>query len=146
MSEQTSPENGPYFGQCLCGEIKYRVDYFEQHMAHCHCSMCRKFHGAAFATFGEVKQENFRWLQGEHLLREYLANNGSIRQFCQQCGSSMTFSPYAGFAFVEISLGTLDTAISPRPDAHVFVDSKAEWSSICDGLPCYHQGRNSKLL
>ncbi len=38
-------------------------------MAHCHCSMCRKFHGAAFSTYGEAKIENFKWLQGEGFLK-----------------------------------------------------------------------------
>ena len=41
-------------GQCLCGSIQYEIDKVEPKMAHCHCSMCRKFHGAAFSTFAEV--------------------------------------------------------------------------------------------
>ena len=45
-----------YKGLCLCGSIKYAVDKIEPKMGHCHCSMCRKFHGAAFATFGEAKR------------------------------------------------------------------------------------------
>jgi len=37
----------PYRGQCLCGAVKYAVDAIGPRMAHCHCSMCRQFHGAA---------------------------------------------------------------------------------------------------
>ncbi|MFT6270599.1 MAG: hypothetical protein ACJAVV_003438 [Alphaproteobacteria bacterium] len=40
-------------GSCLCGLIKYEVKAIETRMAHCQCAMCRKFHGAAFATQGE---------------------------------------------------------------------------------------------
>ncbi len=29
----------------------------------CHCSMCCKFHGAAFTIFGEVNAEDFRYQQ-----------------------------------------------------------------------------------
>jgi hypothetical protein len=61
----------PVHGQCLCGAVKYEVDAIGPRMAHCHCSMCRKFHGAAFATFGEARAEDFRWLEGEHLLSSY---------------------------------------------------------------------------
>ena len=50
-----------YSGQCLGDSIKYEVDRLESNMAHCHCPVCCKFHGAAFATFGEDKSENFRW-------------------------------------------------------------------------------------
>lgn len=57
----------PYRGQCLCGTVKYAVDAIGPRMAHCHCSMCRQFHGAAFATFGEARAADFCWLQrGSH--------------------------------------------------------------------------------
>ncbi|MAM86542.1 MAG: hypothetical protein CME36_04420 [unclassified Hahellaceae] len=32
------------------------------------------------------------------------------------------------------------------PDAHIFVDDKAPWVSIDDGLPQYSAGRNSERL
>lgn len=133
-----------FTGQCLCGSIQYEVDAIEPQMAHCHCSMCRKFHGAAFATFGEAKPENFRWLKGEALLQSYVADNGSVRQFCQNCGSSMTFSPANNpEGLVEFALGTLDSEIPLKPDAHIFTNFKASWFDIDDELPAYDCGRNS---
>lgn len=132
-----------YKGQCLCGSIKYEVDKIEPQMGHCHCRMCRKFHGAAFATFGEAKIENFRWLEGQELLKSYKASNGSIRQFCENCGSSMTFqaSGEENGDVVEFSLGTLDSDIELKPDAHIFVGSKANWVEICDTLPQFKNAR-----
>ncbi len=56
---------GPYRGQCLCGGVQYEVVQIGAKMGHCHCTMCRKFHGAAFATYGEARAEDFRWLAGE---------------------------------------------------------------------------------
>lgn len=58
-----------YKGQCLCGAVEYEVDEFSPKMAHCHCSMCRKFHGAAFATYGTAKKSAFRWLRGKGICR-----------------------------------------------------------------------------
>lgn len=133
-------------GKCLCGAIRYEVDELEPAMAHCHCSMCRKFHGAAYATFGEAKKENFRWLAGEEMLQSYTAENGTVRKFCSRCGSSMTFSAPGGDEnLVEFSLGTLDSDISLRPDAHIYTGSKANWVEICDNLPRYIEGRDSEL-
>lgn len=135
-------KSSPYTGGCLCGSIQYEIDKIEPRMGHCHCSMCRKFHGAAFATLGEAKVENFRWTQGEALLTHYKASNGTVRGFCKECGSSMTFaaSEDAG-ELVEFSLGTLNCEIDLRPDAHIYVGSKANWFEVNDDLPQYEERR-----
>lgn len=144
MSEN---ENGPYRGQCLCGQVRYEVDKIEPRMGHCHCTMCRKFHGAAFATYGEAKKENFRWLVGEEKLAGFVAQNGTERRFCSRCGSSMTFSPaQKKNGFVEFALATLDDDIPLRPDAHIYMDFKANWSETCDDLPKYREGRDSERM
>ena len=136
-----------YVGKCLCGEIQYEVDEIESQMGHCHCTMCRKFHGAAFATYGEAKTEKFRWTRGEKLLQHYQANNGTVRSFCRNCGSSMTFTPSNDDGtLVEFSLGTLESSIEQSPDAHVFLSYKALWVEVDDDLPKYSEGRNSKCL
>jgi len=133
----------PYQGSCLCGEVSYAVDKIELKMAHCHCSMCRKFHGSAFATFGEAKVENFRWISGENMIENYTASNGTQRKFCRKCGSSLVFVPSNDVGeVVEFSLGTLDSPISERPDAHIFVSSKTEWFGITDPLPQFDCGRD----
>lgn len=109
--------------------------------------MCRKFHGAAFATFGEARVENFRWLKGEELLQEYRADNGTLRRFCRNCGSSMTFTPASGTGeLIEFALGTLDSPMAHRPDAHIFVGFKAGWYDIRDSLPRYQTDRCSQQL
>ena len=79
-------------GSCLCGAIQFQVRNIGERMGHCHCSMCRKFHGAAFATYGESKQSDFQWIKGESYLKSYRADNGTTRQFCKTCGSSLTFA------------------------------------------------------
>lgn len=138
--------NSSLKGQCLCGRIKYEVDALETRMGHCHCSMCRKFHGAAFATLGEAKAENFRWVSGKQYLKTYTAPNHTKRQFCEHCGSSLTFAPAKDDQKrIEFSLSTLDTAIELKPDAHIYTDNKANWYEIEDGLPQYAQGRDSKV-
>jgi hypothetical protein len=53
-------------GACLCGKVRYAMAGPFTAMSHCHCSMCRKHHGSAFATFAIAPIEGFRWLAGEH--------------------------------------------------------------------------------
>ncbi|MCW8944736.1 MAG: GFA family protein [Sedimenticola sp.] len=136
-----------YHGHCLCGAVKYEVDKIGEKMGHCHCTMCRRFHGAAFATFGEAHRDDFRWLEGEHLLKSYQAPNGTVRTFCSLCGSSMTFAPANDSGeLIEFTLGTLDDEPDVKPDAHIFIGSKAGWYEITDQLPQYKEGRDGEQL
>jgi hypothetical protein len=138
---------GPYRGSCLCGAVRFEVDRFEARTGNCHCSMCRKFHGAAYATLAEARAGNFRWLQGEDRLEGYTAENGTTRRFCRVCGSSLTFSsPKADPDLVEIALGSFDDEVPIRPDAHIYVASGACWARPQDDLPLYEAGRDSKRI
>jgi hypothetical protein len=137
----------PYRGSCLCGQIRFEVDVFAPLTGNCHCSMCRKFHGAAYATIAEAKRRHFRWTAGEELLKDYTADNGTTRRFCRQCGSSLTFSsPRADPELVEIALGAFDDEVPVTPDAHIFVGSGANWARPDDDLPQFEAGRDSKRL
>lgn len=136
-------------GSCLCGQIRYRVTNIGHQMAHCHCEDCRKFHGAAFSSFAEAHIENFQWLSGEPLLKAFVAPNGSTRQFCKACGSSLTFQARLSKELIEFSLATLDdlprsTETSLQPDAHIFIDSKVIWYTPDDQLPKWPKHRGAE--
>lgn len=131
-----------YKGSCLCGQIGYQVVNVGLKMAHCHCSDCRKFHGAAFSTFAEASLHDFSWTRGEELLSQFQADNGSVRQFCRHCGSSLTFQPKVHNGLIEFALATLDTQGDFQPDAHIFMDSKVDWYSPQDGLPTWPKHRS----
>ena len=133
-----------YRGSCLCGVVKFKIDEFLPQAAHCHCSMCRKFHGAAFATIAGVLRSKFRWVEGADALKGYTAENGTTRTFCRHCGSSLTFSsPRAPEDEVEIALGTMDEDVPVEPSAHIFVGSAANWAVLSDDLPQYEEERGS---
>ncbi len=107
--------------------------------------MCLKHSGAGFTTYGEAKKENFHWNEGVELLESYVASNGSTRRFCRVCGSSMTFKAKRRQEdIVVFALGTLDSNIERRPDAHIFVGSQANWFELNDELPKYTEGRGSE--
>jgi len=133
-----------YHGQCLCGAVRYEFDTLSARMGHCHCSMCRKFHGAAFATLGEVPLQDFHWCGDMQALKSYTADNGTVRRFCRHCGSSMSFETPSGPGTIEIALATLDSEIPHRPDAHIFTEFKANWYAIEDQLPQFKRDRNSQ--
>jgi len=104
--------------------------------------MCRKFHGAAFATYGEAKVEDFRWLSGEALLSSFCGHNGTLRKFCSVCGSSLIFiSAQDDGQVIEFALSTLDTELGSKPSAHIYTEFKANWYDMVDDLPQFKNGR-----
>ena len=120
-------------GSCLCGKVRYEVAGSLGEVANCYCSMCRKAHGAAFATYANVRAEDFRWTAGEAFVSEYAASQNGGRCFCKNCGS-LVAARYAGRIF-QITLGTLDDDPGVRPGMHIFVGSKASWYEIADEGP-----------
>lgn len=105
---------------------------------HCHCSTCRKVHGAEEGTFGHAKAEAFHWIQGEELLTGYPSSKGNVRNFCRVCGSNMP-SVFPEMNYVRIPLATLDDDPKTQPVAHLYVKSKVPWFEIADTLPQYSE-------
>ena len=131
-----------YSGSCLCGDVSFSVSGFADKIAHCHCSMCRKFHGAAFGTLSPVK--NLTWLSGESLLTDYVAENGTTRTFCRQCGSSIGFRCKGEpLERIELALNLSEGELPVHIDAHIYTQYKSDWDSITDELPQFKEGRPS---
>ena len=126
----------PYHGRCLCGAVRYEVDADISFASHCHCSMCRKAHGAAFGSYGGVAARNFRITQGEDAVRSFSSSPGVARRFCSHCGPPITWTSDQHPEHVAFTLGTLDTPLPVPPGMrHIHVASKGSWYEICDSLP-----------
>ena len=124
-------------GGCLCGAIRYEISGELTRAGSCHCSMCRKSHGAAFGTYAEVPEGSFRWTAGESEVRTFESSPGGGRAFCPRCGSTLGAVDHGTLRWV--TLGTVDGDPGVRPQAHIFVASKAPWDEIHDDLPCFDE-------
>lgn len=132
-------------GSCLCGGVKFEITGPLAKPLNCHCEQCRKQHGAAFRSRARVKAEDFRWLQGEELVKYYESSPGFRRGFCGTCGSPVINRPGPGYRLLAnnpgaiaefgIPLGILDDDPGVRPAEHVFVGEKAPWLDLTDDLP-----------
>jgi len=121
-------------GRCLCGALNYELDGPFSAMMNCHCSMCRKHHGTAFATFVVAPAAGFRWISGEDRLMRYRSSHNGMRTFCRVCGSAGPSTlPELGIAFAPAA--SLDGDLGIKPQSHIFVASKAPWYDITDDLP-----------
>jgi hypothetical protein len=95
-------------GSCLCGAVRYEIRGEIGRIVNCHCSMCRKAHGAGFGSWSQVKSADFTSLQ-------YIDLPKPERFF--------------------LAVGTLDDDPGVRPAMHIFTGSKAPWLDIADRLP-----------
>jgi hypothetical protein len=120
-------------GQCLCGAVRYEVDGPFTLMMNCHCSMCRKRHGAAFSTFAMAPIAGFRWVSGEDSIAKYTTPAGGA-EFCRVCGSITPLLMHS-MGSVVCPAGNLDGELGIKPQAHIFTGSKAPWYDITDSLP-----------
>lgn len=126
-------------GSCLCGGVKFEIDRAAGPFELCHCNRCRKASGSAFVAGLQVRREDFRFVQGQELIRTYEA---PIREappaygtcFCERCGSPLP-TPYPGAPWFQVPAGALDDDPQVRPDKHIYVEFKAPWFPIVDDLP-----------
>jgi hypothetical protein len=114
--------------------VRYQIDEPFVMMAHCHCSMCRKHHGAAFATFAGAQLGGFRWQSGKDDCVPYQSSAQGLRSFCRTCGS-VTPMLLEGMGMAVVPAGNLQGDPGIRPQMHIFVGSKAPWYAITDTAP-----------
>ena len=124
-------------GDCLCGTVKFEVTLPTKWCAHCHCTLCRRSHGAAFVTWFGVDTDQFKFIQGEKKLTWYHSSQESKRGFCTNCGSHMLFRSTKWPGETHMTLSNMADPIDRQPQAHVFFDTHVGWLEFNDDLPRY---------
>jgi hypothetical protein len=122
-------------GSCLCGGVRYQVTGTLGPVALCHCTMCRKASGSAFASNAAVPDDGFHLGAGAALVQAYESSPGKFRHFCRRCGSPLWSVDPQMPGWVRLRIGGLDGDPGVRPALHYGVESKAPWFEITDGLP-----------
>ncbi len=126
-------------GGCLCGAVRFEIGLPTKWCAHCHCSMCRRAHGAGFVTWVGVSAERFSVTAGESELRRFRSSNEAIRSFCNSCGSTLLFESQKWPGEVHIVLSNIETPIDREPDAHAYAEDHVSW------VPMWEVGPRPKI-
>src|SRR5436190_18264870 len=82
---------------------------------HCYCSICRRFCGAGYGTFFQVRRQQFRLLAGKEHLQRYRSSPWAQRVFCNTCGSSLFGEP-DGVPALGIALASMLGPIDREPE------------------------------
>jgi hypothetical protein len=134
-----------YQGSCLCGAVTLEVHGTIESIIHCHCSICRKSSGTAYATNGFVGRNNLVIKTGQELIAYYEATPGKRRHFCKVCASPVFSSNEQTPDKLRLRLGILDSEIVERPMSHNFVSSRANWDDLDADLPRYDGYEPSRI-
>ena len=122
-------------GACLCGRVRFEISGPLDRVAHCHCTICQRAHGAAFATWVAVPQECVRITVGQSDLTHYRSSEIGARSFCRTCGSSMFCRLDTHPDIIDVALACLAPDHGAVPRVHVFWDDRAGWFELLDRLP-----------
>ena len=124
-------------GRCECGQVAFEAEGPISDFSHCHCSQCRRMHGAAYASFAGVSRDRFRYLPGKDAVSSYASSDSHSRVFCPNCGSNILVALESEPEEFYLSMGALDGELDLPPGYHIYVGSKASWHEITDELPQY---------
>jgi hypothetical protein len=122
-------------GSCLCGAVRFEVAGDFERFYLCHCQYCRKDTGSAHGANLFSSGAKLHWLAGEDKVRVFnLPSTLHRNSFCSICGSALPDLQMDG-ALLKVPAGSLDTDVHIRPDAHIFVASKANWDDALETAP-----------
>ena len=130
MSEARVP------GSCFCGAVRFSAQLPTLFCGHCHCSMCRRSHGAGYVTWFAVPRAQFVLESGEAELARFRSSDHGTRSFCRRCGSSLFCESTRHPDQIDIVLANTHGPIDRPPQFHVYFDDRADWVIVVnDGLP-----------
>ncbi|MEJ2535303.1 MAG: GFA family protein [Gammaproteobacteria bacterium] len=124
-------------GSCLCGKVRFQARLPSRWCAHCHCSRCRKAHGAGYVTWAGFPEDAFELTSDPETLEWYRSSPEAERAFCHQCGSSLLFRSTRWPGEIHVAVGALDDPLDRAPQAHVHHDDHVDWVVIDDALAVY---------
>lgn len=136
------PFAAPFFygmtmlGSCLCRAIEYEILQLDSPIEHCACQTCRKAHAAAFNTAASVKNDHFRWLKGESLLKSYESSPGKKRFFCSNCGTHLV-ARREGRDYLILRVATLDEDPGQVPEFEIWASHEVPWLRYGPSVTAY---------
>lgn len=126
---------GSVSGGCLCGAVRFEIELPTLLCVHCHCTMCRRHHGAGYVTWFTLPRSRWRVTAGGDVLRRHASSDHAFRSFCSVCGSSLFFETSQRADQIDVVLANMDGPIDRAPQLHIFFDDRVDWVEVGDFLP-----------
>lgn len=119
---------------CRCGQLKAIVTGEPVRVSACHCLMCKKRSGSAFAVQARWPAEQVS-IEGQSNSWVGTADSGNqiTFHFCPECGSDVHYEIEGKFdGLIAIPLGAFDDPYFASPKFSVWEHRKCDWVDITD--------------
>lgn len=128
MKRKTFSNAASVKGQCLCGAVRFEIDYPAFWAWHDHSRASRLAHGAAYATYVGTWRKRFRITAGEEDIARYdEKTTGAARSFCRQCGTPLIYER-AAKKMINIPRALFESRTGRQPIYHIGFDERPEWA------------------
>lgn len=114
-------------GSCSCGACQYLFSTEIEFCSYCHCSICRKLTGSAFAAYGEIPVSAFEWEYKDKKTKSFNPTPDTTRYFCGDCGSFLASTHIEATDRIYLSLGCVISGVPETINLEQFFASKAPW-------------------
>jgi hypothetical protein len=126
-------------GSCLCSNVQFEVEGSFKNFYLCHCKYCQKDTGSAHAANLFSTTAKLKWVKGEQDVIVYnLPKTLHTKAFCKSCGSALPNIQKNGKLLV-VPAGSLDTNLTLKPDAHLFISSRSTWDINLEKVRTYKE-------
>lgn len=132
-SQDDMTDEVPLSGGCLCGSIRYRVQH-PPRVHYCHCDMCRRATGSAFAVLAWAPSDSVSWTKGKPTFRR--SSPIAERGFCSECGSPLTLAYDASPHEIALQVGSFDDPSRLEPRYNYGSSQRLGW--VCCGIDLPH--------
>ncbi len=122
-------------GSCLCKHVQFEIKGEFESFFLCHCEYCRKDTGSAHAANLFSTTAKIEWRRGKDTIQTFqLPNTRHVKSFCSSCGSAVPNLQMDGKLLV-VPAGSLDCDVRIKPNAHIFMSSRATWDEGLHEIP-----------
>ena len=125
-------------GGCQCGAVRFSVEGLGRPSI-CHCRMCQKAFGNAFAPL--VTAKGLVWTRGAPKL--FASSNKVKRGFCAECGTPLTYE-FEGFE-TELAIAAFDDPSPITPQIQVGQESRLPWCEALPALPTRPESQAARV-
>ncbi len=117
-------------GGCQCGAVRFEVTGPLTHTSICHCRMCQKAFGNAFAPLTSVRGTDFHWTRVEP--KRFQSSNFVRRGFCPECGTPLTYEAPDGMAVATCAFDHPEQLV---PTIQWGVEARLPWMDAVNDWP-----------
>jgi hypothetical protein len=108
--------------------VRYRFSGTPSSSANCHCLSCRRASGAPVVAWITVDRSKLTLLSGNPA--SFHSSPGVTRQFCNRCGTALTFASERHADTIDITTASLDDPGAYPPTTEVWLEHRLSWQPM----------------